>query len=106
MTTTKVFCNKCGFFGEASGPHFTHTQQDGTECHYSGLVVKADPMTTQQAEREERERIVWNEAIEAARYAAASTNANFYGSGEEAYTTMLAAISQLKRGEHRKDGHD
>ena len=52
------------------------------------------------------ERIVWNEAIEAARYAAASTNADLYKSGAEAHITMRAAISQFKRGEYRKDGHD
>ena len=61
-------------------------------------------MTT-QAEREERERIVWNEAIEAA---AKDAELWFPGDSARRFPTngVVESIRKLKRGEHRKDGHD
>jgi hypothetical protein len=60
------------------------------------------PMTTQQAEREDRERIVWNEAIEAA-----AKDAELWFPGESASrfptSGVVGSIRKLKREEHRKD---
>ena len=59
-------------------------------------------MTT-RAEREERERIVWNEAIEAA---AKDAELWFPGDSARRFPTsgVVESIRQLKRGEYRKDG--
>ena len=84
----------------------------GRRCNLAGVLrhsafAECHPLTT-QAEREERERIVWNEAIETAAKVGSDAVIAHWTSGKhlsvgDYAASVFQAVEGLMRGEHRKD---